>query len=173
VPHAFPAPAPSFFGAARRHLLAMFAWPRRRWLAALTGAVAAALAMGIPTGVVPTPFYSRMTPVTWWDRPIWAGSAALIGLLVATYVRVAPANRDVNGTGKTLGGGVLSTFAIGCPICNKIVVALLGIGGALNYWAPVQPFLGLFSVALLGLAFVYRLRADAACPTSIPVPRPG
>ena len=35
--------------------------------------------------MIRTPLYTRMTPVTWWDYPVWALSAATIGLLAATY----------------------------------------------------------------------------------------
>lgn len=49
-------------------------------------------------------------------------------------------------------GGVLSAFAVGCPICNKLVVALVGVSGALNVWAPVQPLVGMAALALLGYA---------------------
>jgi len=132
---------------------------------ALAAGMVAALAMGIPTGVVPTSFYTRMTPVTWWDYPVWAFSALLVGLIAATYVRVggptAPA-RDASK--RTIGAAVLSTFAIGCPICNKLIVALLGVSGALSYWAPLQPVLGALGVALLATALAVRLRGAVACP---------
>lgn len=133
-------------------------WPLRRWLVAALATAVAAAAMGIPTGVVRTPFYTRMTPVTWWDYPIWALSALTLGLLAATYVNRAPHAR-----GRLLGGGLLSTFAIGCPICNKIVVALIGVSGALNYWAPIQPLLGITSVGLLLATLAMRLRGERSC----------
>lgn len=133
-------------------------WPKRRWLVAGLATAAAAAAMGIPTGVISTPLYTRMTPVTWWDYPVWALSAIAIGLLAATYVQRAP-----RAGGRVLGGGLLSTFAIGCPICNKLVVALLGVSGALNYWAPLQPLLGLVSVGLLLATLAVRLRGERSC----------
>lgn len=139
-------------------------WTAGRWLVAGAGAAVAAIAMGIPTGVVRTSLYRRMTPVTWWDYPVWAASAVLLGLLIATYVRTRPI--PVDGGFRALGGGVLATFAIGCPICNKIVVALIGVSGALDYWAPLQPLLGLSSLALLGVALVARLRQAAVCPAA-------
>lgn len=145
-------------------------WPLRRWLVATLAAAAAALAIGIPTGVVATPFYTRMTPVTWWDYPLWAISAIGLGLIAATYVRGEPFAARAGG-GRAVSGGVLSTFAVGCPICNKIVVALLGVGGALDYWAPLQPFLGLLSVALLLTTLILRLRVELSCPS--PVARSG
>ena len=66
---------------------------------------------------------------------------------------------------------MLSTFAIGCPICNKLVVALVGASGALNYWAPLQPLLGLASVAFLPATLAVRLRGDRSC--TLPTLHPG
>ena len=40
-------------------------WSLWRWITASAGAVAAALIVGVPTGIVPTSFYQRMTPVLW------------------------------------------------------------------------------------------------------------
>lgn len=57
----------------------------------------------------------------------------------------------------------MSAFAVGCPICNKLVVAVLGVSGALNVWSPIQPLLGLASVTLLGLALIVRLRGERLC----------
>jgi hypothetical protein len=128
---------------------------------ALAVAAATALAVGIPTDVVPTDLYRRMTPVVWWNYPIWAATAVLAGLVVATYVR-AP-DQAVEGAGKALGGGVVSFLAVGCPICNKLVVAALGVSGALTYFAPVQPVLGVASVALLAVVLRRRLQSLAAC----------
>lgn len=67
----------------------MGSWPARRWAVAAAVAVLAALVIGVPTGVVASPFYTRMTPVLWWNYPVWLVSSLLEGLLVATYVRAA------------------------------------------------------------------------------------
>jgi len=144
-------------------------WPRRRWIVAIVAGSAAALAMGVPTGIVRTSLYTRMTPVTWWDYPVWVISAVLVGLTVATYVKVRgtqPSGADRSA--RTMGATLLSTFAIGCPICNKLVVALIGVSGALSYWAPLQPVLGVFSIALLSTGLILRLRATVACPAPAP-----
>jgi hypothetical protein len=141
------------------------AWPLRRWAVAVAAAGLAALAMGVPTGIVRTSFYTRMTPVTWWDYPVWAISALLVGLTAATYARIgaaAPAGPDRGR--RTVGATLLSTFAVGCPICNKLVVGLIGVSGALNYWAPLQPVLGGLSIALLLTGLAVRLQGQVACP---------
>ncbi|MER5436110.1 hypothetical protein [Streptomyces sp. NPDC002588] len=147
----------------------MRTWPARRWAAAAAVAVIAALVIGVPTGVVPTPFYTRMTPVLWWNYPVWLVSSVLEGLLVATYVRVGRAEAPEAAptgqprTARALGAGLLSAFAVGCPICNKLVVLAIGVSGALSYFAPVQPVLALASVALLVHALVRRLRTATVC----------
>jgi hypothetical protein len=145
-------------------LHALLVWPLRRWITATAATVVAALIVGVPTGVVPTSFYTRMTPVTWWDYPVWAMSAVLIGLTVATYVRVG-GNRvgPPDPSRRTIGATLLTTFAVGCPTCNKLVVGSIGMSGALNYWAPLQPVLGLLSIGLLATGLAVRLRGAGAC----------
>lgn len=148
----------------------MRTWPARRWAVALVVAVVAAIVIGVPTGIIRTSLYTRMTPVLWWNYPVWLLSSMLEGLLVATYVRAgepteteAPAAPTPPRTARALSAGVLSAFAVGCPICNKLVVLALGVSGALSYFAPVQPVLAVASLALLGHALVRRIRTANAC----------
>ena len=64
-------------------------------------------------------------------------------------------------------GGLAAFLAIGCPVCNKVALVLLGTSGALSIWAPLQPLVGLASVALLAASLAWRLRMRArgnACP---------
>ena len=71
-------------------LVQIASWSPRRWVVGAAAAAAFALVTGIPTDVVPTSLYRRMTPVTWWDYPMWAASAVLVGFIAATYVRAGP-----------------------------------------------------------------------------------
>lgn len=146
-------------------LTSLRSWSAGRWAVAILAGSLAALVMGVPTGVIRTGFYSRMTPVTWWDYPVWGISAILIGLTAASYVRVQGRSVQAAGrSGRTIGATLLSTFAVGCPICNKLVVGLIGVSGALSYWAPLQPILGLLSIGLLATGLAVRLRGAVACP---------
>lgn len=140
-----------------------------RIMAGLLGTVFAAFAIGIPTGIVETGWYTRMTPVLWWNYPVWAVSSVLTGALIATYVRSPETVEGRSHSGKTLGGSVLSFFAVGCPICNKLVVLAIGVNGALTWFAPIQPVLALVSVGLLAYALQSRARSLRACAV---VPRP-
>ena len=60
----------------------------------------------------------------------------------------------------------MSFLAVGCPVCNQAVVALVGASEPLSWWAPVQPFVGLLAVGLLLYAGRQRLNTYklAACP---------
>jgi hypothetical protein len=135
----------------------------RRVLVGGGAAVVTALVIGIPTGIIQTTLYHRMTPVLWWNYPVWALSSILAGALVATYVRDPAVPVPTSQGGKTLLGSTLALFAVGCPICNKLVVMAIGVTGALNWFAPIQPVLGLGSLALLGYALWARRRAAIAC----------
>lgn len=147
---------------------ALAGWPFRRWAAAAVAAVVVALAVGLPTDVIPNPVFGRPVDVTWWSYPILIVTAVLAGLLVATYVRAdGPepyAEDQLDTPGKAGGvGGLLSFFAVGCPTCNKLAVVALGSTGALDWFAPAQPVLAVLSVILLGWALRARLRVTDAC----------
>lgn len=136
-------------------------WDLRQWAVAVAAAAVAAVLIGVPTGIISTALYHRMTPVLWWNYPVWAVTALLEGFLLATYVQAGTGKAT---TGKATAGGVLSFLAVGCPVCNKLVVLAIGISGALSYWAPVQPFLAMASLALLVFAVRRRLSGLRSCP---------
>jgi hypothetical protein len=145
----------------------LWAFSGRQRLVAVGAAAVTALATGLPTDIVTNPFYRRMTPVLWWNYPVWAATAVLAGLVVATYVNRSQVDSSVK---TTVGGGFLSFFAVGCPICNKLVVALIGVSGALSFFAPVQPYLAVAGLALLTISLFARLRQLGRCrvPASLP-----
>ena len=136
----------------------------RRVLFGAAAAVVAALMIGIPTGIIETSWYQRMTPVLWWNYPVWALSSILTGALVATYVRDPAVEVPTTQEGKTILGGMLSLFAVGCPICNKLVVMAIGVSGALTWFAPLQPVLAVGSLGLLAYALWARRRTQINCP---------
>lgn len=138
---------------------------RRFSIVALLATLGALLVLGVPTAVIPNAFFIRMTPTETFNVLVWLASAPLLGLLVATYIR--PARHAIGhrggepGAGRATLGGVAAFLAIGCPICNKVVVAALGVSGALSVFAPLQPVIGAGSVVLLGATLVWRLRDRA------------
>lgn len=114
--------------------------------------VLAMIVMAVPTDVIDTPWFSREVPVRWWEYP----TLVAIGALTALWFVIPVPQR---GAGTAVGGVTLATFAIGCPVCNKLVLAAVGTTGALGLWAPVQPLLAALSVALMMALVLWRWRS--------------
>lgn len=131
----------------------------RYWLALAPATAIGALATGIPTDVLPNPWFTRMTPVRPLDLVLWPVLSLALGALLATYA--LPSGRPEGSLAGGAGGGVLGVFAIGCPICNKLVVLALGMSGALTWFEPLQPVLGVLAVAVTLVALRTRLRSVA------------
>jgi hypothetical protein len=138
--------------------------PRRSLAVGLLGALGTALVIGIPTDVVPNPWFGREIGVRTLDVVVLAAVSGITGALLATYAVAGPFGTGAPRAG--IGSGLVGWFAIGCPVCNKLVVTLLGASGATNTFAPAQPVLGVAAVVLACTALVLRLRAirRGACP---------
>jgi len=104
------------------------------------------------------------------------GSSVLAGLLLATYVADpsgtapdTPGQPAADGAARSGGwlGSALTFFAVGCPVCNKIVLLALGSAGAITWFEPVQPLLQLAALGLLAWALRRRLLGEIACPTPL------
>jgi hypothetical protein len=147
-------------------------WPARRWWFAAGMAAATYLFIALPTDLIDNPLFGRDVPPTWWSRGALLVSSILAGLVAATYVAgpdAAPRRRE----GRLgMAGGIATFFAVGCPVCNKLVLLALGYSGAIQYFAPIQPYLAVGAVGLLGWAFVARVRRENSCriPSRVRVP---
>jgi hypothetical protein len=157
---------------------------RRFVLHAVLWTVAAVVAFGLVAAIIPNPIFGRQIPVETFAIAVWLMSAPLMGLLGATYtapgttagvepapflLATATATPAPDREGTTL--GAVASFgaflAIGCPVCNKVALILLGSSGAMTIFAPIQPVIGAASLILLAgtLAWRFRLRTQGgACP---------
>jgi hypothetical protein len=147
-------------------LAALRWWTARQWVVAVAAGVVTAVVIGVPTDVIANPVFGRPVAVTWWAPWALAVTALLGGLVAATYVRpagftVADADRPARVASI---GGVLGFLAVGCPVCNKLVVVALGTTGAMQWFAPIQPVLAVASVVVLAVAARTRLRNQQSCP---------
>jgi hypothetical protein len=146
-------------------------WTPRQYGIAAIAAVGVAVLIGVPTDVIPNPVFGRPVPVTWWSYPTLIVTAVLGGLLAATYVRqpvpndVEPMQLDELDAPTRTGSvaGLLSFFAVGCPVCNKLVIVALGTTGARQWFEPLQPILAVASIGLLWWALRARLRNADSC----------
>lgn len=150
-------------------LATLRAWPLRRWLVVVGATIGYALLVAVPTDLVDTPVFGREVPPTWWAWPALLASSLLAALLTATYVSVPPARATGPEAGSDRAarggwaGGVLTFFAVGCPVCNKLVLLALGSAGAMTWFEPVQPVIQLAAVGLLAWALAVRLRGERTC----------
>ena len=167
------------------------AWATPRFRAwALAWTLISLLAYGLVTAIIPNPAFGRQVPPEQFAYAVWLVSAPLMGFIAATYsagagragrapgvIEVRPlvpsTGAAVPDEGRTTTLGMVAGFgtflAIGCPVCNKIALVLLGTSGALSVWAPIQPFLGAASLSLLAVTVAWRVRqmnAGAACAVS-------
>ena len=141
-------------------------WTPRRWGIALVSGIAVAALVALPTAVIPNPIFGRAIEVTWWSYPVVILSGIFGGLLLATYIR-EPGQEQIDKAAKVgTVGGFLAFFAVGCPVCNKLVLLALGASGAMTWFAPVQPFLAVASVVVMAWAVRIRLRGMASCEVS-------
>lgn len=152
----------------------MSGWSPKHWLTAAVAGLAIAVLVALPTAVIPNPVFGRAVAVTWWSYPVVLITGLLGGLLVATYVRVgdpigAAADEELDRA-STFGmaGTLVTFFAVGCPVCNKLVLIALGASGAVTWFAPFQPVLAVASLGLMAAALRIRLRNGAACPMPTP-----
>jgi hypothetical protein len=146
-------------------LTAFTTWPVRRWLVAAITALAAFLLLGLSTAVIPNPVFGRSIAPTDWAMEVLVATAVLTGLLTATYVR---AGGEEHLNRPATAGALLSYFAIGCPVCNKLVLVALGASGAIQFFAPIQPYLAVAGLGLLAWALMVRLRGEMTCAIRLP-----
>ncbi|MBI2847967.1 MAG: hypothetical protein HYX83_02215 [Chloroflexi bacterium] len=141
----------------------------RSWLVAAAGGVVTLVVIGIPTVMIENPFFVRQTPVRTQDYFIWLATGLLAGLFAGTFTL----SKKAGASGRAASGGLLSFLAVGCPICNKLIVLLLGVSGALTFFAPLQVFIGIASLALLVWALHLRVQAIyGSCCAPQPVEAP-
>ncbi len=158
-----------------------WATPRfRAWV--LTWTLISLAAYGLVTAIIPNTVFGRSVPPEPFAYVVWLLSGPLMGFIAATYsgaparatgavvarplvpAAAAPSETRTSTLGMAASFGTF--LAIGCPVCNKIALLLLGTSGALSVWAPIQPFLGAASLVLLVVTVTWRVRqmnAGAAC----------
>jgi len=150
-------------------------WTARRYVVAAVTAAVTVVVVAVPTAMIPNPVFGREVATTAWAWPVLLVTSVLSGLLFATYVRVPGSTEPAGAQDGDLdalaaaqsrtgmAGTVLTFLAVGCPVCNKLALIALGYAGALQWFAPIQPWLGATGILLVGYALVRRLATDGSC----------
>lgn len=142
---------------------ALVSYALRRIGVAVLASIIVFLLLGLATALIPNPVFGRPIAAPAWGVTALVITAVLSGITLATYVATpVPADTET-GTRRFTLGGVLAFFAIGCPTCNKLVLIALGSSGAITWFAPIQPYLAIVGIALLGWVAITRLANDTSC----------
>ena len=144
---------------------ALLLWSAKRWIVAITTAIATVLIISLPTAVIENPVFGRDVEVTSWSIPVVLITSVISGLILATYVQndtIVDEEKSIKIGGA---GAFFSFLAVGCPVCNKIALIALGYSGALQYFAPLQPYMAALGVGLLMYALRKRLNGELMCST--------
>jgi hypothetical protein len=130
---------------------------------AVGSSILTGLFISLPTAIIKTPIFGREIEVTPWSVPVVIATSILSGMLFATYIKMEQ-SIDEDRSLKVGGAGALFSFlAVGCPVCNKLVLVALGYSGAIQYFAPVQPYLAAAGILLLAYALRKRLIGESLC----------
>lgn len=144
------------------------ALPPITYVRAIPYGLIALLLIGIPSDLIENPIFGRPIEPKPIDYVILAVTATLAGLVFAIRPEPMEGVRAVEDDTTPIWGGFVSFLAVGCPVCNQVVVAAIGTSGALSWWAPVQPVVGLAAIGLL--LWALRKRLDTYELTSCPLP---
>lgn len=110
---------------------------------------------GIPTAVISNPWFTRMTPVTFVDYFFLVTTSGLLAL----YVALPTPTKHATATA----GGISNAFAVSCPLCNKLFVALLGASAVIHYIEPLRVWFGAVGVMLAGVAAWTKVKRCKTC----------
>jgi len=101
------------------------------------------LVTGVVTGLIPTPIYHRMVPITAFDYLFLFTTSFLAAFYFGKEKCEVVDNRIAAL------GGATGFFAFACPICNAVLLAFFSSSAIMAYIDPLRPFLGVVSTAAL------------------------
>jgi len=106
---------------------------------------------GIVTVLIPNRYFIRMTSVTALDYAFLLLTSVLTGFYISLH-SFQKKHNDLACDAAAAGGWLGGFLGFGCPICNKILVLVLGVAGVLTFIEPYRPLIGLTGVIFMGLA---------------------
>lgn len=120
----------------------------------LARGAAAAVAMFVALGTVAAlwsnPLFMRMTPTSGFEIALLLLQSVLAGIYVGLP-------QSTCGTRTAGAGAVIGFLGIACPVCNKVLVLLIGSTLLLEYFEPIRLYVALGGAVLLALAVWLKL----------------
>ena len=120
----------------------------------LARGVATAAAMFVVLGTLAAlwknPLFMRMTPAGGFEIALLLLQSVLAGVYVG--LPRSPCGRRTAGA-----GAIIGFLGIACPVCNKVLVLLIGSALLLEYYEPLRLYVALGGAALLAAAVWLKL----------------
>ena len=113
-------------------------------------AVAMFAALGTVAALWSNPLFMRMTPTSGFEIALLLLQSVLAGV----YVGLPQSTCGIRTAGA---GAVIGFLGIACPVCNKVLVLLIGSTLLLEYFEPIRLYVALGGAVLLALAVWLKL----------------
>ena len=140
----------------------------RAFVFATISATIFGISVGIMTDAIDTPWLSRLSPNYALDYPIWGLNSALVGSLVSIHHY---AQRDHRFSARPIfAGGLVSVFAVSCPLCNSMITTVFGASTAASVFDPLRPILGSLTATFMTYILWKRICAVRNISEHIAIP---
>lgn len=116
----------------------------------LAAAVAMFVVLGTVAALWSNPLFMRMTPAGGFEITLLLLQSVLAGVYLG--LPHSPCGKRTAGA-----GAIIGFLGIACPVCNKVLVLLIGSALLLEYFEPVRLYVALGGAALLALAVWLKL----------------
>lgn len=126
-----------------------------RFFLGLTVTAAMFSVLGTAAALWENPFFFRMTPAGEFETSL----LAIQSILVGGFVAIKP---PACGNKSVTFGSVVHFLGVACPVCNKVLVYLIGSEVLLLYFEPYRVYVAA-SGALLTAVFVFYYSRDQVC----------
>jgi hypothetical protein len=107
-------------------------------------AVAMFVVLGTLAALWKNPLFMRMTPAGGFEITLLLLQSVLAGVYLG--LPQSPCGKRTAGA-----GAIIGFLGIACPVCNKILVLLIGSALLLEYFEPLRLYVALAGAALLAL----------------------
>lgn len=120
------------------------------------------LIFGIVMALIPNNFFVRMFPPTIIDYIFLFSTSVMLGAYFSLYFY---GKQEVYGKEDyaAAGGALPSILAFSCPLCNALLVSLLGAATILAFIEPLRPVFGIFGIGILGFALYLKVKNLKSC----------
>lgn len=116
----------------------------------LAVAITMFVALGTVSALWENPLFMRMTPTSGFETALLLLQSALAGIYVG-IPRVSCGKRAAGA------GAIIGFLGIACPVCNKVLVLLIGSTLLLEYFEPVRLYVAMAGAVLLAAAVWIKL----------------